>query len=163
MVTRKTTYGIRALAGIARAAPRLLSVAELAKREGIPEKFLSVILLDLGQRGIVHGKRGRVGGYELAVDPDELTLADVVEILSGPVFPIVCLRAEPGRASRCQECPGKQRCAAEIALRRANSEVRRVLSSLSLSDLVEQTGPGLEEPDSRPRAAERGQRGGRLR
>jgi Rrf2 family protein len=138
MLTRKTTYGIRALARIARAAPRLLSVAELAKSEGIPQKFLAVILLDLGQRGIVHGRRGRVGGYELAVDPNVLTVADVVDSLSGPVFPMVCLRAEPGNGStRCRECPGNGRCAAEMALRSADTEVRRVLSSISLSDLVE--------------------------
>ena len=168
MLNRKTTYGIRALASIARASPRRLSVAELAKSEGIPPKFLSVILLDLRQHGIVHGRRGRVGGYELAVDPNELTVAEVVESLGGPVFPIVCLRHEPGGVpKRCRECPGTDRCPAELALRSAEHEVHRVLSSISLSDLVE----GVEAPDlgrveplpDDPAARERGPRGSRLR
>ena len=145
MLNRKTTYGIRALASIARASPRRLSVAELAKSEGIPPKFLSVILLDLRQHGIVHGRRGRVGGYELAVDPNDLTVAKVVESLGGPVFPIVCLRHEPGGVpKRCRECPGTGRCPAELALRSAEHEVHRVLSSISLSDLVE----GVDESDA---------------
>ncbi len=69
MLTRKTSYGIRALASLARAEERSLSVAELAKREGIPEHFLSVILSELRQRGLVRGRRGPDGGYQLSVDP----------------------------------------------------------------------------------------------
>jgi Rrf2 family protein len=168
-VNRKTTYGIRALASIARASPRRLSVAELARSEGIPPKFLSVILLDLRQRGIVQGRRGRVGGYELAVDPNELTVEEVVESLGGPVFPIVCLRREPGRApKRCRECPGSGRCPAELALRSADLEVRRVLSSISLSDVVAGVGEseppnGLESGGHGPGPRERRPRGSRLR
>ena len=71
MLTRKTTYGIRALVNIARAGERSLSVAEIAEREGIPPKFLAGILSDLRQRGIVRGQRGPIGGYQLAVSPEE--------------------------------------------------------------------------------------------
>jgi Rrf2 family protein len=174
VLNRKTTYGIRALTSIARASPRRLSVAELAKSEGIPRKFLAVILLDLAQHGIVQGRRGRVGGYELAVDPNKLTVAEVVESLGGPVFPIVCLRQEPGRVPlRCEECPGAGLCPAKLALCSANREVRRVLSSISLSDLVHEVdglGPFRELPGTRasqhpPDALgrERRQGGSRLR
>lgn len=167
-MNRKTTYGIRALASIARARPRCISVAELAKREGIPPKFLSVILLDLRRHGIVQGRRGRVGGYELAVDPSELTVAEVVASLGGPVFPITCLHREPSRVpKRCRECPGTGRCPAELALRGADIEVRRVLSSISLSDVVQ----GVAELDAArapagafvPGPRERRQGGSRLR
>lgn len=159
MLNRKTTYGIRALASIARARPRRLSVAELAKSEGIPPKFLSVILLDLRQHGIVHGRRGRVGGYELAVDPNELTVAEVVESLGGPVFPIVCLQQEPGqKAKRCRECPGTGRCPAELALRNADVEVHRVLSSISLSDLVAEVAASAPQRISEPPPPDLGER-----
>jgi Rrf2 family protein len=164
VLNRKTTYGIRALTSIARASPRRLSVAELAKSEGIPPKFLSVILLDLRQHGIVQGRRGRVGGYELAVDPNELTVAEVVESLGGPVFPIICLRHE---AKRCRECPGTGRCPAELALRSAEVEVHRVLSSISLSDLVAEADEPLAERAAEPEPEvpdrERSPRGSRLR
>src|SRR5689334_11970096 len=115
MLTRKTTYGIRALVGMARAGARSLSVAEIAEREGIPPKFLAGILSDLRQRGIVRGQRGPIGGYQLAVAPELLTIAEVVETLGGPLFPFACLGREQN-GERCRECPGAQACAARQAL-----------------------------------------------
>jgi Rrf2 family protein len=135
MLTRKTTYGIRALARMARVQPQSLSVAELAEFEGIPPKFLAVILSDLRQRGIVRGRRGRVGGYQLAVDPKALSIAEVVESLGGPLFPFVCLAREP-HAERCRECPGSLVCPAQNALSNASSAAYAALRSLFLVDLL---------------------------
>lgn len=135
MLTRKTTYGIRALARMAKVQPQSLSVAELAEQEGIPPKFLAVILSDLRQRGIVRGRRGRVGGYQLAVDPKALSIADVVESLGGPLFPFVCLAREP-LAERCRECPGSLACPAQNALSNASSAAYAALCSLFLADLL---------------------------
>ena len=135
MLTRKTTYGIRALASLARARQTSLSVAELAAREGIPEHFLSVILSDLRQRGIVRGRRGPDGGYQLAVEARNLTLAEVVESLGGPIFPFPCLvRGE--NSARCSECPGAGRCPAQSALGRASAAAYESLLSLVLADLL---------------------------
>lgn len=135
MLTRKTSYGIRALASLARAKERSLSVAELAAREGIPEHFLSVILSDLRQRGIVRGRRGPDGGYQLNVDPSQLNLADVVESLGGPLFSFACLQR--GAGGRCAECPGPGRCAAEMALGRASAAAYAVLESILVRDLAD--------------------------
>ncbi|HSU38623.1 MAG TPA: Rrf2 family transcriptional regulator [Polyangiaceae bacterium] len=136
MLTRKTTYGIRALVNIARAGERSLSVAEIAEREGIPQKFLAGILADLRQRGIVHGHRGPIGGYKLAVAPEELTIAAVVELLGGPLFPFVCLAREP-HGERCRECPGAGNCPARQALSEACAAAYRVLGTLALSDIMQ--------------------------
>ncbi len=132
MFTRRTTYGIRALASMAQGSGRTVSVAELAKREGLPPKFLALILVELRQQGIVRALRGRDGGYALAVDPAELSIAEVVECLSGPVFPLTCLASE----TRCPECRGHGPCAAELALSRASNAARRELSHLVLADVV---------------------------
>jgi len=152
MLTRKTTYGIRALTRMARAGPRPLSVSELAERDGIPPKFLAAILSDLRQRGIVSGRRGRVGGYQLAVDPDVLSIAEVVESLGGPLFPFACLHGG-SRAERCRECPGTATCPARIALAGACADAYRALRSLVLSDLVveppeEELDAEVPEPDA---------------
>jgi Rrf2 family protein len=138
MLTRKTAYGIRALVNIARAGERSLSVAEIAEREGIPPKFLAGILADLRQRGIVRGHRGPVGGYELAVPADALTIATVDESLGGPLFPYACLAREPN-AERCRECPGAAACPARSALSAACAAAYRELGAMALSDVVEQS------------------------
>jgi Rrf2 family protein len=135
MLTRKTTYGIRALVGMARAGERALSVAEIAEREGIPPKFLAGILADLRQRGIVRGHRGPVGGYELAVPANALTIAEVVESLGGPLFPFSCLAREPNE-ERCRECPGAEACPAKQALAGACAAAYRALGNLALSDVA---------------------------
>jgi Rrf2 family protein len=134
LLTRKTSYGIRALVRLAR-APRSVSVAELATREGIPEHFLSVILSDLRQRGLVRGRRGPDGGYQLNVDPSLLNLADVVESLGGPLFSFTCLQ-RGGAAGQCSECPGAERCPAMRALGRASAAAYAVLESITVADLA---------------------------
>ncbi len=143
MLTRKTTYGIRALVNIARAGERSLSVAEIAEREGIPPKFLAGILSDLRQRGIVRGQRGPIGGYQLAVSPEELTIAEVVELLGGPLFPFACLAREP-RGERCRECPGEENCPARQALSGACAAAYNALGRLALSDIMRNSAPANE-------------------
>jgi Rrf2 family protein len=135
MLTRKTTYGIRALVGMARDPERSLSVAEIAEREGIPAKFLAGILADLRQRGIVRGQRGPIGGYQLAVAPEALSIAEVVETLGGPLFPFACLGREPD-GERCRECPGAHACPAQHALAGACAAAYRALGALVLSDIL---------------------------
>jgi len=146
MLTRKTAYGIRALVNIARAGERSLSVAEIAEREGIPPKFLAGILADLRQRGIVRGHRGPIGGYELAVPADSLTIATVVESLGGPLFPYACLAREPN-AERCRECPGAAACPARSALSQACAAAYQVLGAMALSDVVKNS-KGVNDVDA---------------
>jgi Rrf2 family protein len=155
MLTRKTTYGIRALVGMARAGERALSVAEIAEREGIPPKFLAGILADLRQRGIVRGHRGPVGGYELAIPANALTIAEVVETLGGPLFPFTCLAREPNE-ERCRECPGAEACPAKQALAGACAAAYRALGNLALSDVagvLPETTPANEPVLAAERAA----------
>jgi Rrf2 family protein len=140
MLTRKATYGIRALASLARGGGRPQSVAELAESEGIPQKFLAGILTDLRQRGIVQGQRGRVGGYWLAVAPEAISIARVVEILSGPVFPFPCLDRRNG-SERCRQCPGPEACPARNALEGASVAAYEALRSLSLADVIQGSRP----------------------
>lgn len=124
-----------------------MSVAELATREGIPEQFLSVILSDLRQRGLVRGRRGPDGGYQLNVDASSLNLADVVESLGGPLFPFICLQRGPGARARCSECPGRERCPAELALGRASAAAYAALQSITLAELHGDSASEHEQAD----------------
>ena len=57
---------------------------EIADRHGIPHRFLVQILLQLKGAGLVSSTRGAAGGYHLARDPDEITLADVLDVVDPP-------------------------------------------------------------------------------
>jgi hypothetical protein len=101
------------------------------------------------QRGIVRGRRGPDGGYQLAVDPRRLNLAEIVESLGGPLFPFPCLERGSGDHPRCSECPGESRCIAERALRRASAAAYESLESITIFDLIE-TLDSAHEPATDP-------------
>jgi Rrf2 family protein len=88
-VSAKVDYAMRALLEIARetdnAERELIKGDQLAKAQQIPARFLEGILRQLRQAGIVASQRGAEGGYRLARSPAEITVADVVRALDGPL------------------------------------------------------------------------------
>lgn len=85
-ISVKVDYAIRAMAELA-AAERHdpLKADDIAARQGIPAPFLLSILTDLRQAQLVRSTRGRYGGYTLARAAEEITLADVIRALEGPL------------------------------------------------------------------------------
>ena len=76
MITMKTKYALKALAYLATARPEEpVLIAEIAQREDIPRKFLELILAELKQHGFVRSRKGRGGGYYLAVVPQKISIA----------------------------------------------------------------------------------------
>lgn len=134
MITRQSTYGLSALAGMARDPGRLHSLTELARGEQIPKAYLTLILSTLRRHGVLEGLRGPSGGYALARAPDQISLASVVEILDGPLFLAVdCL--SPG-APPCADCP-RGGCSLRRALGAANQAAGKALENIAISDLAD--------------------------
>ncbi len=63
--------------------------AEIARRRGIPEPYLTQLLAQLRKSGLVMSRRGRSGGHVLARPPADITLADIIVALEGPLGAIV--------------------------------------------------------------------------
>lgn len=89
-LTAKADYALRASAELAAAAHQSgpLTREQIARAQHIPATFLLRILTDLRRAGIVRSQRGAEGGYRLAHDPDEITLADVLRAVEGPLAEI---------------------------------------------------------------------------
>ncbi|MGC4086525.1 MAG: Rrf2 family transcriptional regulator [Polyangiaceae bacterium] len=135
-ITRKTTYALRALAEMAKAPGELHSVAEMVDLEGIPKAYLSAILNILVRYGVIASRRGPSGGYLLARPASEISLARVVEVLEGPLFPVGCLGAG---GEQCLECHAD--CAARWALGRASRAAWQALESIHVADLTSHCPP----------------------
>jgi Rrf2 family protein len=133
-ITRKTTYALRALTHIASSGSQVALSAEVAAKEGIPQRFLEAILRELARHGVLHGKRGRGGGYSLKRDPREITVARVIEIVDGHESHFACL--DPDRPTRCAQCPGSGPCAAQRVLGEMGVASQRVLQNMTLADLL---------------------------
>jgi Rrf2 family protein len=84
-VSAKVDYALRAMLELAAAAPGQVKGERLATAQGIPQKFLENILVDLRHARLVESQRGADGGYRLAVAPAEITVADVIRAVEGPI------------------------------------------------------------------------------
>ncbi|MFA6923012.1 MAG: Rrf2 family transcriptional regulator [Bacteroidales bacterium] len=65
-----------------------VKIAEIVKRKEIPKKFLEQILLSLKNAGYVRSKKGSSGGYKLSKKPNEITLAEIIRLMDGPIAPV---------------------------------------------------------------------------
>jgi Rrf2 family cysteine metabolism transcriptional repressor len=86
-LTSRSEYALLALLYIARNEGRRVSVSEIAKEQEIPVKFLEQIVLVLRQNGFLSSTKGRGGGFELIVKPENIALADVVRLFDGALAP----------------------------------------------------------------------------
>ncbi|MDQ4086158.1 MAG: Rrf2 family transcriptional regulator [Actinomycetota bacterium] len=94
-VTAKSDYALRALIEIAsRTDEGPVSAEELGKRQDIPHGFLQSILADLRRAGVVVSQRGQAGGWRLAVSAADVTVADVIRAVDGPLVSVYGLRPE---------------------------------------------------------------------
>jgi len=135
MITMKTKYALKALSYLAAAPPGApILISEIAEREAIPKKFLELILAELKQHGFVQSRKGRGGGYFLAVSPDKISLAGVMRVLDGPIAPVPCLSRTAYR--RCDGCRDEATCGIRLVLQELYEASVKILESTTLSDLA---------------------------
>jgi Rrf2 family protein len=85
-MSAKAEYAVRAMAQLATVGSGVLTTTdELARAQGIPPQFLVDILSDLRADRLVRSHRGRDGGYELARPADQISIADVLRCIDGPL------------------------------------------------------------------------------
>lgn len=97
-VSARADYAMRAMAELAAAQIKAedgpdigkgragsLTGIEISEAQEIPRKFLQNILFDLNRAGLAKTQRGAGGGYRLARNPDEITLADIIRAVEGPL------------------------------------------------------------------------------
>jgi Rrf2 family transcriptional regulator, iron-sulfur cluster assembly transcription factor len=90
-LTKKSKYAVRALVELAlNEGDSLLGVAEIARSQHIPERFLEQIFGELRRANILESRRGAHGGYRFAMPTEEISVLDIVEILDGEVRPARC-------------------------------------------------------------------------
>ncbi len=81
----KGEYALKALFDLAlQRATEPVKIADIARRQKIPQKFLELILAGLKQGGFVQSRRGAEGGYLLAKSPDSITIGEVLRQVDGP-------------------------------------------------------------------------------
>lgn len=147
-ISAKVDYATRALLTLAEAAPSgvALKGESVAEHQGLPTKFVENILVDLRRAGFVSAQRGAVGGYRLARPAEEISIADVIRAVEGPLAEV---RGQPpdrltygGSATHLPSV--------WIAVRAA---LRSVLEKVTVADVLAGTFPAhvsalVDDPDS---------------
>jgi len=146
-LTRKADYALVALTGLADSDPERLSTRELATRLQLPLPALRNILKDLCNHGLVTATFGARGGYRLARAPAEISVAQIVEAIEGPMkFALCC--PKPGEQPESHTCRLAHSCRIKAAIRQMHGRVIQVLDQVSLKDLAAAGTDHHEESDA---------------
>ena len=132
-IPAKVDYGLRALLSLT-VAGGAQTTENLADDQGLPPRFLGAILAELRRAGLVASQRGAEGGYRLARGADDISIADIIRALDGPLAEVRGYRPEltnyDGAAENLQ--------LVWVAVR---ASLRSVLEKVSLADVVDGTLP----------------------
>lgn len=106
-MSKLTDYAIVLLAHLA-GSGRTLTAQELSGRSRVPMPTVSKLCKELSKAGLVHSQRGRHGGYELARPPEQITVAEIVEAMEGPIALTDCSGGSKGPCSIEDVCPARE-------------------------------------------------------
>ena len=137
MVSKTEEYALRAAVCLARRqASGVVRARDMARETGIPSNYLSKILHQLAKAGVVVSERGRSGGFRLASDPADLSLADIVAPFEPQVERGRCLLGRP-------ECSDENPCGAHDRWKEIKEATIDFLHGTTLADvIVDSDSPG---------------------
>lgn len=135
MLSQKAKYALQAVLILAEAWDNeSLQIADIAERRRLPKRFLEQILLDLKHNGLVVSRRGKNGGYGLIRPPSEITFAQVVRVIDGPIAPLPCLSTIAYQA--CDDCEDEKACVIRRVFARVHAATLDVLENTTLADAL---------------------------
>src|SRR5687767_10386180 len=130
----KGEYGVRLMVQLGRHhGEGPASLAEIAAEEDLPRAYLEQLVMSLRDAGLVRSTRGAHGGYQLARDPREIRMGEVLRALEGPLAPMICATEDPAHAIGCDR---SARCTVNVLWARVRDAVAGALDSMTLADLV---------------------------
>lgn len=135
MLTKKTKYAVKALIALAKNTEnKPMLIAEIAKNEGLPKRFLEAILLDLKRGQVLGSRMGAGGGYYLIKPASEIMVANVIRILDGPIALLPCVSLN--FYQRCEECKDEITCSIREMMRKVRDASIDIMGNTSIADLL---------------------------
>ncbi len=132
-ISTKSRYGSRAVLEIAlNRNGEKLTRKQISQNQEIPSSYLENILISLKANGIIRTIRGPKGGYELAMEPENITIFRLVEILEGTSDQIPCLDDK-------SKCTRTSICVTRDVWENLQRIQENFLKGITIKDLVDQT------------------------
>lgn len=147
MLSQKAKYAIKALLVLARAqhSNAFSAARDISDQQNIPKKFLDLIFFELRRHKLVTSTRGRDGGYALAKPAKDISIAEIVRAVDGPLAPLPCASVRFYR--RCDDCKDEKSCEVRQLMRQVRDAASAILDNTHLDQMA-----GMELPrrTSRP-------------
>ena len=137
MISQKMKYALKALMVLAderEEGGQALRIEEIAKRAGVPKRFLEHILLEIRNAGIIASIRGRAGGYILIKDPATVAISELLRLIDGPMAPLPCLSRRS--YERCEDCVDEETCRIRKVFAEVFWSYLVLIESLTLADML---------------------------
>jgi Rrf2 family nitric oxide-sensitive transcriptional repressor len=129
-LTAYSNYALRSLQMAAIRAPALIQVDDVVRVHGLSRAHIVKVVHELGQAGYLETKRGRGGGFRLAIAAEDIKVGDVVRLTEGPLEIVECFNPESNT------CPLIGICKLSSAIKKATNAFMAVLDDLTLADIV---------------------------
>jgi Rrf2 family protein len=132
-LSKKADYGLIAMKHLANHRQRhACSATEIAEEYGISGTLMAKVLQKLARQNLVTAKHGSTGGYQLAKAAEKISALEVITAIDGPVLITSCVTTHGN-------CDATERCSIKEPLRRVNESILRVLSTVTIAQLTEDT------------------------
>jgi len=143
-------YGVRLMVALAvNHGSGTSLLRDIARREGISEKYLGQIVIPLKAARLVVSQRGSHGGYSLARAPEDITVRDVVEAIEGRIAPAPCAgeaASDPGCVESPSACERATSCVVVRVWKKLQEDIEGSLGSFTLAGLARQAREIEESP-----------------
>jgi FeS assembly SUF system regulator len=143
-LNRLTDYAILVLAHLGQGHPLLRTAPQLAVDTGVPLPTVAKLLKMLAADGLIQSHRGALGGYSLSRPAEDISMAEIIATLEGPIALTLCIDGSAGH------CDVEARCPMRANWAKVNGAIKRALEDLSLADMA---GPGEPLPHALPALA----------
>ncbi len=147
-LTKTTDYGILLLTTMAFHPEKRHTASDLATMSGLPQPMVAKVLKALARSGLLTSLRGANGGYRLATAPADISVADAVMAIEGPIAVTECTDSHDGN------CFVETDCRARGNWGRINNAIQSALASVSIADMAAQETPQLVQLGGTPANAE---------
>lgn len=143
MFSTRAEYGVRVMVALANEQQKDASgnfpssLAQIAEDNGLPFAYLEHLAARLKKAGLIESRRGPRGGYLLAKQADDITMAQIVEALEGQIAPIECISGTgDGDVTCTREGESNEICPTKILWTRVQGAIVRSLAEMTLGDLA---------------------------
>lgn len=133
-LSTKGRYGLRAMVELAvRYSEGQVTLANIAQKQQISESYLEQLLNVLKKAGLVNSARGHQGGYVLAMNPKEITVTMIMDVLEGSLAPVHCIADCPPT-----QCERFDICATKNVWKKVKDSIYEVINSITLKELADE-------------------------